>query len=144
MSGWWSRFTGVLPSMAFYPASRSCRYSSRLLKSEWWLNCVWIGTEKQTLFWSPCCAEPSLCSGGTRPRASSWRAGPGYVRRTWREDLPHRCTDGGSGTSCTEFMNSQLRMFAAPGLTVCVSSALIVGTSSTFFCVRSFRHVQHS
>lgn len=45
-----------------------------------------------------CRAEPSLCGGGPRPRASSWRTDPGHVRRTRREDLPHRCTHEGSGT----------------------------------------------
>lgn len=85
-----------------------------------------------------CCAEPSLSSGGTRARASSWRTGLGYVRCARREDLPHRCAHGGSGTSSAGFANSRLQMLAAPGIIVGVLGTYL---SSTFLYVEtSFKH----
>lgn len=108
---WWSHFTRVLPLMGFYPASCSYRYfiltTVRMMESP--------GSKERWICWSPfvywhqlfldmisCCAEPSLCSGGSCARASPWRTDLGHVCSTRREDLPHCCPHGGSGTTPTE------------------------------------------
>lgn len=53
-------------------------------------------------------AEPSLCSRGSRPRASTGRTRAGYVCGTWREDVSHRSADGGPGTRIHQFHHYEL------------------------------------
>lgn len=124
MFGWWSHFTAVLPLMVFSPAWHSYRYlcvlfpSSNVRMMEWSVYKRTMHSYSFLDWLFSRCAEPSLCSGGTCARASPWRTYPGYVCCTRREDLPHRCPHGGSGTSSTELINSQQQTLAATGIIV--------------------------
>lgn len=105
-------FDGVLPSLAFLQVFMWT--FPRLVISEWrrgqWINWACRAEFLDTIvclltsviLWetkvNSCCAEPSLRSCGARARASSRRTDLGYVCRPRREDLPHRCPHGGSGT----------------------------------------------
>lgn len=90
-------FDGVLPSLVFLQVfTRTASVMTAGWRSVQNRNRIFLA------------AEPSLCSRGSRPRASSRRTCAGYVCGAWREDVSHRSTDGGPGTHIHHFNHYKL------------------------------------
>lgn len=78
-------FDGVLPSLVFLQVF-TCNIKAQAGRTDLVTHHV---------------AEPPLCRGGSRPRASSGGTRPGHVCGARREDVSHRSADGGPGASLT-------------------------------------------
>lgn len=87
-------FDNILPSLVFLQVVM-CTYKSDM--SDSW-SPVSHSTEPCLLILVFPIAEPSLCSGGSRSRASSGRTSPGYVCSARREDMSYGSTYGGPGS----------------------------------------------